>query len=43
VAVVASDGTSTVDDEWQNAALSYAMQNVAQVGSCAEIASALGV
>jgi gluconolactonase len=42
-AVVASDGTSTVDAEWQNAALSYAMQNVAQVGSCAEIASALGV
>ena len=41
-AVVASDGTSTVDDEWQNAALSYAMQNVAQVGTCAEIASALG-
>jgi gluconolactonase len=39
-AVVASDGTSTVDDEWQHAALSYAMQNVAQVGTCAEIASA---
>ena len=41
-AVVASDGTSTVDDEWQNAALSYAMQNVASVGTCAEIAAALG-
>ena len=41
-AVVASDGTSTVDDEWQNAALNYAMQNVATVGTCAEIASALG-
>jgi gluconolactonase len=40
-AVVAADGTSTVDDEWQHAALSYAMQNVAQVGTCAEIASAL--
>jgi gluconolactonase len=40
-AVVASDGTSTVDDEWQHVALSYAMQNVAQVGTCAEIASAL--
>ena len=40
-AVVASDGTSTVDDDWQRAALSYAMQNVAQVGTCAEIASAL--
>ena len=42
MAVVASDGTSTVDDEWQNAALSYAMQNVASVGTCAEIASAFG-
>jgi gluconolactonase len=40
-AVVASDGTSTVDAEWQNAALSYAMQNVASVGTCAEIAAAL--
>jgi gluconolactonase len=39
---VASDGTSTVDVEWQNAALSYAMQNVASVGTCAEIASAFG-
>jgi gluconolactonase len=41
-AVVASDGTSTVDDEWQNAALNYAMQNVATVATCAEIARALG-
>jgi len=40
-AVVASDGTSTVDDEWQNVALNYAMQNVASVGTCAEIAGAL--
>jgi gluconolactonase len=40
-AVVASDGTSTVDDEWQNAALNYAMQNVASVGTCSEIADAL--
>src|SRR5436305_11486014 len=41
-AVVASDGTSTVDDEWQNVALNYAMQNVASVGTCKEIASAFG-
>jgi len=41
-AVVASDGTSTVNDEWQSAALNYAMQNVASVGTCAEIAAALG-
>ncbi len=41
-AVVPSDGTSTVNDEWQHAALNYAMTNVASVGTCAEIASALG-
>jgi len=40
-AVVASDGTSTVNDEWQRAALSYAMTNVARVATCAEIAAAL--
>jgi gluconolactonase len=40
-AVVASDGTSTVNEEWQNAALNYAMQNVAAVASCAEISEAL--
>ena len=28
-AVVASDGTSTVNDDWQHAALEYAMTNVA--------------
>jgi gluconolactonase len=27
--VVVTDGTSTIDDEWQNAALNYALQNVA--------------
>jgi gluconolactonase len=41
-AVVASDGTSTVNDEWQHAALNYAMQNVASVATCSEIAAALG-
>ena len=40
-AVVASDGTSTVNDEWQNAALNYAMQNVATVATCAEVKGAL--
>jgi gluconolactonase len=40
-AVVASDGTSTVSDEWQSAALNYAMQNVATVATCSEIAAAL--
>ena len=40
-AIVASDGTSTVDNDWQHAALNYAMQNVAVVETCAGIAAAL--
>jgi gluconolactonase len=40
--VVASDGTSTTGDEWQDAALNYAMTNVAKVATCAEIKGALG-
>jgi gluconolactonase len=40
-AVVPSDGTSTVSDEWQYAALNFALTNVAQVATCAEIAAAL--
>src|SRR3954467_13351435 len=40
--VVASDGTSTTDDEWQRAALEYAMTNVAKVATCGEIKSAMG-
>ena len=40
--VVASDGTSTTGEEWQNAALNYAMTNVARVATCAEIKTALG-
>ena len=39
--VVPSDGTSTLDDEWQHAALNYALTNVGQVATCAEIAAAL--
>lgn len=39
---VASDGTSTTDDEWQRAALEYAMTNVARVATCDQIAGALG-
>jgi gluconolactonase len=41
-AIVPSDGTSTTGDEWQSAALNYAMQNVATVATCGEIAAALG-
>jgi gluconolactonase len=40
--VVASDGTSTTSDEWQHAALNYAMNNVGKVATCAEIKTALG-
>src|SRR5215208_1098016 len=39
--VVASDGTSTTGEEWQDAALNYAMTNVASVATCAEIKAAL--
>ena len=39
--VVASDGTSTTGDDWQRAALEYAMTNVARVASCEEIRGAL--
>ena len=39
--VVASDGTSTVNDEWQNVALNYALTNVGDVATCAEIEDAL--
>lgn len=41
--VVVSDGTSTISDEWQNAALNYALTNVARVAETAEVVSALKV
>jgi gluconolactonase len=40
---VASDGTSTTGDEWQHAALNYAMTNVASVATCEELAEGLKV
>jgi gluconolactonase len=40
--VVASDGTSTISEEWHHAALNYAMSNVGKVATCAEIKAALG-
>jgi gluconolactonase len=40
---VASDGTSTTGDEWQHAALDYAMTNVASVATCEELAQGLRV
>jgi len=40
--VVVSDGTSTVNDEWQNAALNYAMTNIGKVATCGQVSDALG-
>jgi gluconolactonase len=40
--VIASDGTSSINDEWHNAGLSYAATAVARVATCDEIAAALG-
>lgn len=39
--IVASNGTSTTGEEWQRAALEYAMTNVARVASCDEIAGGI--
>jgi len=39
--VVATDGTSTFNDEWQNVAMNYALQNIADRLSCDEIIRAL--
>jgi gluconolactonase len=39
--IVASDGTSTVNDEWQRAGLNYALTNVGRTPACAEIITAL--
>ena len=41
-AVVLTDGTSTINDEWQNAGLNYALENIAERVTCAEAAAALG-
>ena len=39
--VVVSDGTSTVNDEWQNAGLNYALTNVGRTATAAEVTAAL--
>jgi gluconolactonase len=39
--VVVSDGTSTTGDEWQHAALNYALTNVGRVASTDDVAAAL--
>ena len=40
--VIPSDGTSSINDEWHHAGLSYAVTAVARVATCDEIAAALG-
>jgi gluconolactonase len=40
---VASDGTSTTSDEWQHAALNYALTNVGRAATCEELAQGLKV
>ena len=40
-AVVLTDGTSTVDDEWQKAGMEYALQNIAERVSCTDVIQAL--
>jgi gluconolactonase len=39
--VVATDGTSTINNEWQNAAINFALQNIAERLSCEDIIRAL--
>jgi gluconolactonase len=39
--IVATDGTSTINDEWQNAAMNYALENIADRLSCDEIIRSL--
>src|SRR5882724_11181620 len=40
--IVVTDGTSTIDDTWQNAGLNFALQNIADRLSRAEVIRALG-
>lgn len=39
--IVARDGTSTVNDEWQHAGLDYALTNVGRTPRCSDIIAAL--
>jgi nicotinamidase-related amidase len=40
-AVVVTDGTSTINDEWQHAALDYALQNIAERVPAKDVLAAL--
>jgi gluconolactonase len=41
--VVPEDGCSTMNADWHNASINYALQNVSTVTSCAAVKAALGV
>ena len=41
-AIVVTDGTSTINVEWHNAGLNYALENIAERVSTADIVAALG-
>ena len=43
VMVVHEDGCSTMNADWHNASINYALQNVSTVTSCAAVKAALGV
>ena len=40
--VVPEDGCSTMNADWHNASINYALQNVSTVTNCAEVTAALG-
>ncbi len=40
--VIVSDGTSTIGDEWQEAALNYALTNIAEQATVDEVIAGLG-
>jgi gluconolactonase len=42
VIVVPEDGCSTMNADWQNASINYALQNVSTVTTCASVIAALG-
>ena len=42
VMVVPEDGCSTMNADWHNASINYALQNVATVTSCAAVKAAIG-
>jgi gluconolactonase len=41
-AIVVTDGTSTIDDEWHNAGLNYALQMIADRASTKDVLAVLG-